>query len=618
MTTREHKIVLGAIYGLAAVVLARNAWLSDDAYITLRTVDNFTNGFGLRWNIDERVQAFTSPLWTLILSIPYFITQEEYFTTIIISIVTSLLALWAVLPSQRTVPVTTFIFAAALSVPTFVFYSVSGLENPLSFLILGLLYSEYFGSNRLSRMTFLFSVLMLTRHDLSLLGILPLLDSLRRAKEEGDWIKALPGFLPLLAWEIFSLVYYGSLFPNTALAKLPREISSSFLFNNGIAYFIDAFDKEPLTVVTIIVAISSALIFRSIKFYATVAGIVAYLAYILYIGGDFMSGRFFGPPFWVSLLLLAYTLLTAGHRIPYALATLCIGASFLGPFPPLLEGSKSCCGKIDPNGIADEKQFYYQTTGLLNWKKLEPWPSHHFASIGREASLRGEKVALHASVGMIGFFSGPAIHIIDPYGLADPLLSRLTPVYTGARPGHYFRVLPVGYKETIQNGKLSFQNPIVSELYEAISVVTKDDLFSKKRFDTILSFMVGRFNPQLHQYTKESMASVDGLKIASPKKVGTHWAAVGNTIIPAQGVRVFYNSPQAKGEIEMSLDHNNEYLVRIFNGDELITEEIFHGTFPPGGGLDIRKMSSLAPFDSINIYNLSSDPLSSLGHVIIK
>jgi len=31
-----------------ACVLLRTAWLSDDAFITFRVIDNFVNGYGLR------------------------------------------------------------------------------------------------------------------------------------------------------------------------------------------------------------------------------------------------------------------------------------------------------------------------------------------------------------------------------------------------------------------------------------------------------------------------------------------------------------------------------------------------------------------------------------------
>ncbi len=33
--------------------------MGDDAYITYKTVYNFINEYGLRWNIAERVQSYT-------------------------------------------------------------------------------------------------------------------------------------------------------------------------------------------------------------------------------------------------------------------------------------------------------------------------------------------------------------------------------------------------------------------------------------------------------------------------------------------------------------------------------------------------------------------------------
>ncbi|MEM9695561.1 MAG: hypothetical protein AAGA56_23655, partial [Myxococcota bacterium] len=52
-------------------IVARDAWLGDDAYISFRTADNFIHGHGLRWNVAERVQAYTNPLW-LFLVIPLY------------------------------------------------------------------------------------------------------------------------------------------------------------------------------------------------------------------------------------------------------------------------------------------------------------------------------------------------------------------------------------------------------------------------------------------------------------------------------------------------------------------------------------------------------------------
>ena len=41
------RVALALLTTLFVVVVLRNAWIHDDAYITYRTVDNFINGFGL-------------------------------------------------------------------------------------------------------------------------------------------------------------------------------------------------------------------------------------------------------------------------------------------------------------------------------------------------------------------------------------------------------------------------------------------------------------------------------------------------------------------------------------------------------------------------------------------
>jgi len=68
------------LFVLLMVVVARTAWMSDDAFITLRTVDNFVNGYGLTWNVGERVQAYTHPGWMFFLSAFYVFTHEGYYT----------------------------------------------------------------------------------------------------------------------------------------------------------------------------------------------------------------------------------------------------------------------------------------------------------------------------------------------------------------------------------------------------------------------------------------------------------------------------------------------------------------------------------------------------------
>ena len=47
-------------------LVVMRAWVAEDAYITFRVIENAFSGYGLRWNIHERVQVYTHPLWMLL------------------------------------------------------------------------------------------------------------------------------------------------------------------------------------------------------------------------------------------------------------------------------------------------------------------------------------------------------------------------------------------------------------------------------------------------------------------------------------------------------------------------------------------------------------------------
>ncbi|MBK7448663.1 MAG: hypothetical protein IPJ47_04230 [Anaerolineales bacterium] len=78
---------------LLVFILIRNLWVSDDAFITLRTVDNFLHGYGLVWNIGERVQVFTHPLWMFLLVIFAFLIPSPLYVFYVPSL---LLSIWLI------------------------------------------------------------------------------------------------------------------------------------------------------------------------------------------------------------------------------------------------------------------------------------------------------------------------------------------------------------------------------------------------------------------------------------------------------------------------------------------------------------------------------------------
>ena len=117
-------------------LLLRTAWLSDDGLITLRTVLNLTHGYGLTFNIAERVQTYTHPLWMLMLTGAYLVVGNVYYAAIGLSVSVSLFVFWLTLRETATSAQVWIVAAVLLSSHAFVDFSTSGLENPLSNLLL--------------------------------------------------------------------------------------------------------------------------------------------------------------------------------------------------------------------------------------------------------------------------------------------------------------------------------------------------------------------------------------------------------------------------------------------------------------------------------------------------
>ena len=83
-------LAIGLVFPAITWLVLSHAWFTDDAYFSFRSVDNFVSGYGLTWNVQERVQGYTHPLWVLLLSLFYFFTHEIYLTTIFISLALTL------------------------------------------------------------------------------------------------------------------------------------------------------------------------------------------------------------------------------------------------------------------------------------------------------------------------------------------------------------------------------------------------------------------------------------------------------------------------------------------------------------------------------------------------
>ena len=138
----SRNILVTLLIIVFATVLINNAWICVDAFIGMRVVDNFVKGYGLRYNIIERVNPCTSILWVFVMSSVYYFTHEGFYTILFLQIILSVLALIIyskINPQAAYIGVTVLILSKA-----FVDYSTSGLENPLGSLLLAIFFYIYF------------------------------------------------------------------------------------------------------------------------------------------------------------------------------------------------------------------------------------------------------------------------------------------------------------------------------------------------------------------------------------------------------------------------------------------------------------------------------------------
>lgn len=536
INSRVAKLIIALFLLVFGVTVVRNAWLSDDAYITFRTVDNFVNGYGLTWNPGERVQSYTHPLWMLLLSAVYFVTREIFFTSHLLSIAVSVIAVAILAFGIARSPFSALLGLAILTLSkAFIDYSTSGLENPLSHLILAAFLLVYIRAEPSLKKLFYLSLLaalgLMNRLDTALI-FLPML-AYAWFKTPASLRKRLAavalGSTPYFLWELFSLFYYGFPFPNTAYAKLNLGlIDHAVLLEHGRDYFLNSIHLDPITLLVVLLGVITPLVLQGFHFVPAAVGVLLYLAYVLRIGGDFMSGRFFAAPLIVAVAVLIAIDLKRLKAFRFALLALIVAVGLSSQYSPVLPTSVQSAG-TDSYGITDEKGNYWSNTSLLKAGRGERLPDHDWAEEGRAARLENPGVVEKGSVGFYGFFAGPDVHVVDLLGLADPLLARLPPVDPSWRVGHYGRRPPDGYTETLATGENHIHDHNLAAYYDKLSLVIRGDLFDFGRLGEIWRLNTGRYDHYRDEYALfDEETFIQRLEFTNPTNAPYAYAFIWN------------------------------------------------------------------------------------------
>jgi arabinofuranosyltransferase len=470
---------IAAAFVPAALLLWRGfarRWVSDDAFIDFRVVENLVLGRGPVFNLGERVEAYTSPLWVAILWAWRAVAGDCARGSVALGLALSTAGIAAAALGARrlrseeatlTLPLGALV---PVALPAMWDFTTSGLETSLVFAWLGVSFAalahDAAGESGADRRRFALALFLglgpLVRPDLALFTLAfgaALLVSVRRRAAHAAALAA-----PSLGYELFRAAYFACLLPNPALAKE----AGSARWAQGLVYarnfevtYALAF---PIGALLACLALEDrgrpSPMKRALLLGVPVAAALHAL-YVIRVGGDFMHARLLLPSLFALVLPVASVAPPRGRRgALFVLATLllCIWgvacAKFLRP-PGYSEG------------IADERDYYAELAGRRNPVTLADHGANAVVSEGLLLATaprcvlidmddfpgggpirRGTAYPMAAwlpsavrvvagrwSLGITAFSAGPDAFIVDRHGLADPIAARLALSARG-RPGH--------------------------------------------------------------------------------------------------------------------------------------------------------------------------------------
>ena len=492
---------------LFIVILVR-ASVMEDAYITFRVVDNVVNGYGLRWNLHERVQAYTNPLW-MFLHIPFYAMYRNIFwDTLMLSLVCTEIALFiAIATFRRSLFALSCLFILPLAFSrAFTVYSTSGFENSLEHLLFAC-----FGwcvlRGKPDKLWFTGSLCialsMVNRLDTVLLYV-PVSIYLYASRRSSLEIKKVAaGFSPIILWELFSLFYYGFLYPNTKYAKLNTGIPLSDYLGLGFSYVLNLMTLDFVSAFLIggAIALIPFLWARTRRggderaglFLSLAVGIALYALYVISVGGTYLSGRLFSLPVFASAWVLVAVVGHVMREKNMVITAVALGgiALFSPPQSWVVEQCLPCVRGVDD---------------ITSEAKDTPW-----AYLGGRITLPDagslhlpQEVMLEWSMGRWGYRLDRNVKVVDGFAIVDPLMARL-PMNVAhiSTLGITGRNVPKGYMHAVATGDTGEMDPDLASYYQKLSLITSGDLFSFERLTEIVKFNLGAYDYLRDQYVQK-------------------------------------------------------------------------------------------------------------------
>lgn len=581
---RVQAFIRTSVALIVVLVVVSNAWLADDALITLRSVLNAAHGNGPNFNPGEKAQSFTHPLWFALLVAAFLILRDVIVAAFLCSVACTLGTIW-LLTRRRTglgvaaAPVLLLLLASR----AFLDFSVSGLENPLSSLLLVSMLSLF--RSDLSRTSqprkrgwwlVAAALLIMTRLDNSLLVTPLVVASAASPSARRTMLRPWPTLLStaiLGIWVVTTTAYYGTFLPTSALGKLSTSLPRGDLIRQGISYLSDSLARDPATIGVILLASLAAFALKQKLYLIVLSGVFLHLAYVVWIGGDFMSGRFLTSAFvasvWVLVDFLRHTPL-AFRTVTKTWAFSALAVGIVAILLPMLSPSRRALDSaalefarreapLPASGIADEKAFYFGTSSLLgrdrSWFDVAEW-ERVSPSFPRDVEIAC------GGLGRKGLSFGPETFLIDECGLADPFLSRKSAlVGDDWRIGHLRRAHQAEYYEYKITGQ--FDGTGTDSFIRETREIERFTLGSPFNFDRFVRGLLDSVKPLKLSPAFETlqMSALGNFELE-----GASWDSFPDGVVEHSALKVTIDPRDDRfpTSVRLLLDSNDTYCIEVF------------------------------------------------------
>ena len=430
-----------AVVAVAAGVFIMHARsidaVCDDAFISLRYARNLVDHGAPVYNLGERVEGYTSPLWMLLSAAPLALGIEGSKALSLmgllgaVALVAATWRLWTVVAPARPAAGLVVLGLLVASTPLAA-WSSSGLETPAFAAMVALSVAEAAAfvdeptRTRGYRAGGVIALATLLRPEGALVGAVAFMVLAFRRPRLPLLSFALAAAAPVSVLVLWRLGYYGEIVPNTFFAKLSAAPWRRAQVGLRYAFFTVSelgFALSAMLLLSALVAPWKAPATRIIRLVVPV-----YVAYVLWVGGDFFDlFRFFVPILpllFVSLVASALALesylgiTTGGWLVVVGLAAPAYLASQISLRRRALqiEEPERAGAGIEPLGWTKQHAVIWADTG-------------RFLRVHAQA---GDSMA-DAAAGAAPYYSG--LPNLDLLGLSDAEVARHG-LRLGSRPGH--------------------------------------------------------------------------------------------------------------------------------------------------------------------------------------